>query len=378
MDTKIYYVANARMPSEKAHGIQIAKMCEAFIENGVELELVVPTRGSTALPVAAFYGLRVEVPLVRIPALDLYNFGRIGYALSSLSFMLGYLGYFCAKRVRGEKFLLYTVDLDNYSSSALALIGMPLFTEMHGGKPDTIAQRFLFKSLRGTIAINSLIVKELQKTFSHSRTKYLVQPNGVDAAHFGVHDQAEARARLSLPRDEKIALYAGRFFAWKGLESLVEAALHAPDISWYLVGGTREYFTHITGIEELPRNMIFKGDQPYADMPYWIAAADALVVLGTVRDQQSYWYTSPMKLFEYLLSERPIVASSTPAIKEIVTDTEVIFYEPDNGQSLAEAVTRAVFYPEESGQRILQACTRGRRYSWKARAEAIVEFITTI
>ena len=42
---KIYYVANARMPTEKAHGIQIAKMCEALIEAGAKVELIVPRRG---------------------------------------------------------------------------------------------------------------------------------------------------------------------------------------------------------------------------------------------------------------------------------------------------------------------------------------------
>ena len=38
------YITNVRMPAEKAHGIQIAKMCEAFSDCGVDLELIVPRR----------------------------------------------------------------------------------------------------------------------------------------------------------------------------------------------------------------------------------------------------------------------------------------------------------------------------------------------
>ena len=41
---KITYLANIRIPTEKAHGIQIMKMCQAFANQGVRVELVVPKR----------------------------------------------------------------------------------------------------------------------------------------------------------------------------------------------------------------------------------------------------------------------------------------------------------------------------------------------
>ena len=41
---KIYYIANARMPTEKAHGIQIIYMCKAFADAGMDVELVIPRR----------------------------------------------------------------------------------------------------------------------------------------------------------------------------------------------------------------------------------------------------------------------------------------------------------------------------------------------
>ncbi|HEV8666352.1 MAG TPA: hypothetical protein VN665_00695, partial [Candidatus Paceibacterota bacterium] len=63
---KIYYVANARMPTEKAHGIQIAKMCEAFIESGIDLTLVVPSRKTTPESVQEFYNLRTPVAVQRL------------------------------------------------------------------------------------------------------------------------------------------------------------------------------------------------------------------------------------------------------------------------------------------------------------------------
>lgn len=372
---KLYYVANARMPTEKAHGIQIAKMCEAFIEAGTDVELVVPRRGMRQ-SLRDFYHLRVNVPIVRLNSIDVYNYGRVGYFLSSLSFMLGSLLFLWGRRLCGEHFMVYTVDLDNYSSSLLPLVGLPLFTEMHGGKPRSLAQRFLFRYVRGVFAINSLIIEEFKQKFTKSKPQYLSEPNGVDTELFASRDKHEARMRLGLPLEATIALYTGRFFGWKGLEILPQAAAHMSTIDWYMVGGSREDFLKVTGLTTVPANMHFIGSQAQAEIPWWLAAADALIVLGTKRDQQSYFYTSPMKLFEYLLSQRPIVASDTPAIRQVVSEKEVFFYEPDNAENLALTLHTCVSNKDAVSEKVSAAYEKGKTHSWSARAKRILASIT--
>jgi glycosyltransferase involved in cell wall biosynthesis len=376
---KIYYIANARMPTEKAHGIQIAKMAEAFIEAGVDIVLVVPKRSTVNTTIQAFYGLRIHIKVVTLPALDLYTKGRIGYFLSSLSFMISYSLYIFWKRIKREKMTLYTVDLDNFSSSALALLGVPYFSEMHGAKPATFSTRLLFRHASGIISINSIIKKELSQTFSLAEHLVIVEPNGVDSAQFSnKYDKKQAREILSLPPDVKIALYSGKFFAWKGLGIFLEAAKQLkPDILIYFVGGTKEEFIEVTKADpaSIPQHFIFVGQKPYSEMNAWIAAADVLVVLGTKQDTQSFYYTSPMKLFEYLTSHRPIVASRTPAIKEIVSDDEVIFYEPDNAHDLAEKITYSIAIPDLKAK-TESAYRKSEGFTWQARGKRIKEFIS--
>ena len=41
---RIYYVSNSRIPTEKAYGIQIMKMCEAFSSQNIDAHLIIPTR----------------------------------------------------------------------------------------------------------------------------------------------------------------------------------------------------------------------------------------------------------------------------------------------------------------------------------------------
>ena len=45
---KLVYVANLRVPSEKAHVLQSFKMCEAFRRLGLDVELTYPRRRNTS------------------------------------------------------------------------------------------------------------------------------------------------------------------------------------------------------------------------------------------------------------------------------------------------------------------------------------------
>lgn len=370
---KLYYVANFYMPYEKAYGIQLAKMCEALIEEGADLTLVVPSRGpQTSL--REFYGLRVDIPTIWLPTLDLTEYERLGYFCMSLSFSFSYLIFLWYKRIIGERFVLYTIDADGYSSSALAFVPSPVFSEMHGGKTHKFASWMLFWRLRGVIAINKIIVEDLKAVFRKSSAHYIAEPNGVDLAMFYPQDKSQARAKLGLPPEEPTVLYTGRFYSWKGLEIIPRAAALTPEIRWQMVGDTREKFVTVVD-ESLPDNMHFAAGRPYSEMPLWNAASDAVLVLGTRRDEQSYRWTSPMKLFEYMATGRPILASATPAIKDVVSDGEALLYEPDNAKDLADKVRQAVAGGESIAELVNRAAQTSRRLTWNERAKRVLHFI---
>ncbi|KKU57466.1 MAG: hypothetical protein UX81_C0035G0008, partial [Parcubacteria group bacterium GW2011_GWA2_47_12] len=80
---KIYYIANARMPTEKAHGIQIAKMSEALRAAGADVILVVPRRGEDG-SLKNVYNLAADIPVVRVPVIPYAP----SFIVGSASFML--------------------------------------------------------------------------------------------------------------------------------------------------------------------------------------------------------------------------------------------------------------------------------------------------
>src|SRR5215475_3587416 len=76
---KLLYLANIRLPTEKAHGLQIMQNCEAFAEAGADVHLWAARRVNTAelrgvKDIWAHYGVRQNFRVQRLPCLDLMPF----------------------------------------------------------------------------------------------------------------------------------------------------------------------------------------------------------------------------------------------------------------------------------------------------------------
>ncbi len=372
MKAKIYYVVNARLPNKKAYGVQIAKMCEAFIESGVDLELVIPrTRAASSATMKDFYELRVDIPTRILPGIDGYASGRFWFFLSSLVFIVTSGLYLLRERMRG-KAVVYTIDMDTFSYALLIRRGFPVFAEMHTGKSRTLLNRFFFRHADGIIA-TSVHNTPSENGFTAPHVPILIEPNGVDLARYeSMPSREEARRRLGLSSDEQSALYLGRFFDWKGLDILHDAARAMPDITFYVVGGSEAEWDAVVGGMR-PPNLRIMGECGPAQVPTWLAAADALIILGTTTNEESFRHTTPMKVYEYMAARRPIVASATPALKSFIAEGDVYWYEPDDAHSLTESVRRAL---ESADQAMLErARALAEQHSWQKRTERIMEFI---
>ena len=68
-------------------------------------------------------------------------------------------------------------------------------------------------------------------------------------------------------------------------------------------------------------------------------SADILVIPNKQGDKASEEYTSPLKLFEYMASHRPIISSDLPSLREILTEKEALFFKPDSPGDLAKVLS---------------------------------------
>ncbi len=371
----MYYVANARMPNEKAHGIQLAKQCEAFAAEGIDLILVLPRlKNKIKDSLEEYYSLDKRISVRKLPII---NFGNSGFAfnLRSLSFSLVSFLYLLFK-TRGKDAVIYTIDLDQFSFSPLPLLGVPVFFEAHGSKKKNRMLSFFLARGHGVITNSRGVAAKFHDDFALPNEKMITAPNGIDPKLFPSRfSKQEARTALGLPLDREIIVHTGQFYDWKGLGILAETATIIPNRLFYLVGGEEEGFRKATNVLDIPKNVICVGHKPLKEIPVWTAAADVLLVLGTKTNSYSYMETSPMKIFEFLASGRLMVVSGTPANREVVTEREVFFYEPDDASALVQGIEQSL-YGEDAWKKAAYGKEKAKEYTWAARTGIILKFIS--
>ena len=364
---KIFYIANSRIPTEKAHGIQIIKMCEAFADAGCEVELIVPRRRN-AIKQGAFeyYKVKDNFKITRLFCLDLVGvLPRLGFLIEALTFALSvkfYLG-------EDKKGVVYSRD--EFSLYLLSFSRKNIFWESHTAQNSFFTRRLL-KTVAGLIAIS----KGLKNYYESQGAKNVViAPDAVDLKEFEQVslEKSEIREKLGLPLVKKIAMYIGHFHKGKGVEILLEASqMLDDDVRVAVIGGTDEEIKYFKN--KFPK-AIFLGYIPYEKLAENQRAADVLIIPNSAETKIYSLYTSPLKLFAYMASGKPIVASSVPAILEILNEKNAVLVQPGSATALAEGIKRVLSDTEFAGQIAQQARLDVANYTWEKRAESILEFI---
>ncbi len=399
----LLYLANIRLPTEKAHGLQIMQNCEAFAEAGAEVRLWAAGRMNTVemgavKDVWAHYGVRQNFRVRRLPCLDLMPFVPADGRASQVMFYVQALTYTLVLLVAA---LFTHADIyysrDTFSLLALSFIKprKSLVYEAHmlaRGRGGRFIQRQVVQRVGTVIPITGKLREDLQPhpptpspyTERGSKTRFLVAHDGIRKERFAnVPTQAEARAQIGWPREAFIVGYVGRLQALstdKGVGTLVDALAKVSDVALGLVGGPDDMAAalrqHWSQIGLNADNFLYAGQVAPDKVPLYLAALDVCAIPLPWTPQFAY-YTSPMKLFEYMASKRAIIASNLPGIAEVIADGETaLLIPPGDASALAGAIKRLRDDPALR-QRLAEAAYAEvmAHYTWDARAWAILATI---
>ncbi len=367
---KISYIANIRLPTERAHGIQIMKMCEAFAANGHDVELFIPWRFN---PIKndpfEYYGVEKNFKIAKVTSFDLIWLGKSGFWLQSLFF--SFFLSFC--------FIFKKTDIvycrDEIPLFFLSFFKKEIFWETHSAKINFMA-KIILQKCRGVIAINGLL-RGFYIKLGASSDKIITAHDGVDLEKFFTEKSAiECRRNLGLPENKKIVMYTGHLYKRKGVNTLAEAAkFFEEDVAVVFVGGMAKDVKEFSYYFKENRNILILGKKPYWTIPLYLKSADVLVLPNSASEESSSLYTSPMKLFEYMASGNPIVVSDLPAIREVLNSDEAYFAQPDNSLSFAENIKAVLENYSSAREKAKKALYKVKDYQWKNRAIKILNFI---
>lgn len=392
--TRLLYLANNRLPTEKAHGLQIVQMCEALADAGYSVTLAAPGRFNTpdmraVRSIWEHYGVAENFVFRRLPCLDLFPlFPRYHVALlvQTFTYLLAILLWPAFWRAE----ILYTRDFTLAAVMGLTRPRARLVYEVHQMHRSWIGRRVqAFLARRAAIVAITGHLADQMRARGAPPDRVLVAHDGVRRARFAsVPDQAEARARIGWPSDAFIVGWVGRLHLMgmdKGVGLLVDALSQNPggDLALAVVGGPDNM------VEALRQRWAAAGGDPVClliagqvapdQVPLYLSACDVCAMPHPWTDHFAY-ATSPIKLFEYMASGRAIVASDLPGFAEVLRhEDSALLVPPGDAAALKAVVVRLRDDPALRDRLAARARELALSdYTWETRARRIQAHLNTI
>ncbi len=370
---QIVYISFVRFPSEKAHAIYINKHCESLVKRGYKVALLVPRRlNKVYFTTCKEDNCTYHFSVVRLPTIDLLilPFGKAFFhRLGVIIFGIGSLLYALVHKHR------HYITNEFLVALLLSFVPIDLTYEVHDYPKNTgWLYRWVFVRVSRIQTNNHQKVTRLIRDFKLSPKKVYAVHNGVTISDFDIKiTQKEARERLQLKLNEKYIVYTGHLYRWKGVDVLARAALHLPEATVLFVGGTDLDIVRMRQTYQEIQNIIFYGHKPHSQIPLFLKAADVLVLPNTAKEEISALHTSPMKVFEYMASKRPIVASDIPSIREVLNNANATLVPADEPELLARALRHTL--AQVPTEKVQQAFEDVRMYTWKKRVKKVTKYL---
>lgn len=209
-----------------------------------------------------------------------------------------------------------------------------------------------------------------------------VVPNAVDVDRFRPQPRDDAlAARLGLPSGEPVVGYISSFTRYEGIAHLIEAAAILRErgrrVRVLLVGDGEERANLERQVDELglraDGTVVFTGKVPHERVLAHYSLLDVFVVPRTA-DRVSQLVT-PLKPYEAMALEKPLVVSGVDALREIVTEGETgLTFEPERAASLADVLEPLLDDPERRA-RLGRAARRwvSTHRTWRQNGERYLE-----
>ena len=264
-----------------------------------------------------------------------------------------------------------------------AVLGVPHLYDMHSSLPQQLSnfaftrsrlvrrafewmERFVVRRSRVVIVICPQLAETVNAIDASVPTVLIENAPGAGEARSGATGDG-IRARLQIDRATPLVLYTGTFEPYQGLDLFFAAARIVararPDVRFVLAGGRPEQVEQsrtLVASQGLAGAVLFAGQQPADEIPAFLEAADVLV------SPRSQGTNTPLKIYQYLRSARPIVATRLLTHTQVLDD-DVAFLTEATPEGFAAGILRAVDDPSRAREVGAQAKRLAdTKYSYEA------------
>lgn len=344
---------------------------KALLELGHQVDLLAYNQGQDV----DLEGLEI----IRIP--PIFFIKKIGIGPSLTKIPLDLLLFLKAIMLLSQKDYDYIHAHEEASVFAVFLkkvFNIPLIYDMHSSMPQQLVNYnfthntfliWLFSCLENKVvsASDAIIVvcrsleKKAKKLVGHSSRIILIE-NVESISHSAPQSEVESLRNSLNINKEKIVLYTGTFEHNQGLDILIKSIPYITEtdrnVKFLLVGGKDQQIDQLRSLAKELRvepYVIFTGSKRIEEIPKYLQLADVLV------SARSVGKNTPLKLYSYIKSGRPIVATRIEAHK--VLDQYIANLTEVNERDFARGILEVVENPRLAKKLSRNAKLLAKKYS---------------
>lgn len=234
-------------------------------------------------------------------------------------------GYVVAKYLKSKNVNTIYDIADNLPEMARTSPQIPIFLRPLGGLMSEIVMQ---KNIRSAKKI-TYTTKSLIDSYEISTKKLELIPNGVDTKVFKKYPSIKLKTKLGLNNSFVIG-HVGVLREWLDFNPLFKAfksLTNSLNLKLLIVGGGVGYndVMRLAKKYRIFEDVVFAGTVPYSQVPDFISCMDVgIIPFKLDRVSQD---SQPLKLFEYMACETPVIATNVKGIIESVGD--LVIYASD-------------------------------------------------
>lgn len=228
----------------------------------------------------------------------------------------------------------------------------------------------------------SVPLKEYYLRWGIPERRLTVIPNGVDDTKFDPKNRDGSKRKTASGKGTVIG-FVGSFHYWHGMDMLLrvvkEAGRRCPEARFLLVGDgpmRKGMEKELAGDIQNGR-VVFTGFIGHDRIPETISAMDVVLALYP---GMTFFYYSPLKLYEYMASGKAVLASRVNQVQDLIEDgVNGMLFEPDHFDELMTKLDRLVSdgkMRKRLGEKAVE--TIREEHTWGHSAEKLETLMVTL
>ncbi|MEE9376876.1 MAG: glycosyltransferase [Candidatus Lokiarchaeia archaeon] len=237
---------------------------------------------------------------------------------------------------------------------------------------------FFGKMAKSYSFITDLLREEVENEFNNKYSPYVIWESGVNTDLF-------TKELTNLPISNKFNIfYHGSITENRGISRVVDAMKCLPisykkQMCFVIVGDGSglNYIRNLVSQESMSEYIEIKGMIAYENIPREIAMADCCIC--PLPDRLEWNVSSPLKVFEYMASSKPIILTPIPAHKNVLANQKFILWtDGDSVEDYVNAIKKAFDNRQflEKEAKIAPDIVR-KKYDWLCQGKKFADHLHT-